>query len=127
MVKKNTLYKCEICGNVVDVVSAAAPEIHCCGQPMNEIISKTIEQEGKEKHIPIVTIEGNNINVKVGEIAHPMTEEHYIQLIQVVKDGKIIKEKRLCSTDSPEATFILDSVDEIKVRAFCNVHGLWIN
>ena len=62
MVKKNTLYKCEICGNVVDVVSAAAPEIHCCGQPMNEIISKTIEQEGKEKHIPIVTIEGNNIN-----------------------------------------------------------------
>lgn len=127
MVKSNTLYRCEICGNVIEVVDAKAPPINCCGQPMNELAPKNIEQEGKEKHVPIVTIEANKVNVKLGSVPHPMTEDHYIGLIQIVKDGKIIKEKRLYPNDKPEANFVLDDTTGIKARAFCNLHGLWSN
>ena len=127
MAKENTLYKCEICGNVVEVVNAGAGELVCCGEPMNELKPKSIEQEGKEKHVPIVNIEGNNVNIKLGNVPHPMTEDHYIELIQIIKDNKISKEKRLYPNDNPEANFLLDDTTGIKARAFCNLHGLWIS
>ena len=126
MTKENELYKCEICGNVVSVLEQAPGELVCCGKPMNLIEEKT-QDEGKEKHVPVIeTIEGG-IKVKIGSVAHPMTKEHHIKLIQIIKNEKVLFGKRLNPEDVPEVEFLGVSPDGITARAFCNVHGLWKN
>ncbi|MBW2996578.1 desulfoferrodoxin [Candidatus Woesearchaeota archaeon] len=127
MAEQNGIYKCEICGNVVSVIEAHEGELVCCGQPMKLLEEKTKEQEGKEKHVPIVEINGNNVKVKVGEVPHPMEAEHYIELIQITKDGKVIEGARLNPEDRPEAEFCLESTEGIKARELCNIHGLWVS
>lgn len=117
MAKKNGIYKCSVCGNVVSVIEAKDGELVCCGKPMNELQEKTIDEE-KEKHVPIV--KGNK--VMVGFMPHPMEEEHFIELIQVLLDGEIVEERRLKAGDLPEAEF---NVKFDSARALCNVHGLW--
>jgi len=127
MANANTIYKCEICGNIVSVIHNGPGELVCCGEPMNELNSKDIDDEGKEKHIPIIEIGGNKVLVKVGSVPHPMEESHYISLIQILKDGKVITGKRLYPDDAPEVEFILGNTEGIKARALCNIHGLWMN
>ncbi len=123
MTEINPIYKCGICGNIVDVLYAGAGELVCCGQPMNLLEEKT-KNEGQEKHVPVIEKTEKGIKVKVGSVLHPMEEEHHIQWIQVISNGKSYR-KFLKPGDAPEAEFdvLFESVDT--VRAYCNVHGLW--
>ena len=126
MVKVNGIYKCEICGNVVSIIEAAGPPIICCGKEMVLLEEKGAEQEGKEKHVPVVEINGNNVKVKIGSVPHPMEEKHYIQLIQIMSGDSIIAGTRLNPGEKPEADFCLgQSAEGITARALCNIHGLW--
>ena len=125
MAKQDGIYKCNVCGNVVSVIEAHDGELVCCGQQMVLLEAKTKEQEGEEKHVPVVEIEGNNVKVKVGSVPHPMEEDHYIELIQIIKDGKVLEGKRLKPGDEPVASFCLDNTEGITAREVCNKHGLW--
>jgi len=128
MAKQNGIYKCQICGNVVSVIEAKEPNVVCCGQEMTLLEEKTSEQEGKEKHVPIIEKTESGIKVKVGSVAHPMEAEHHIELIQLIKDDNIVIGKRLKPGDKPEAEFCcLVETERLKARALCNVHGLWIS
>ncbi len=127
MTKIGEIYKCEICGNVVSVAQEGVGTLVCCNQNMKLLEKQNIDKEGKEKHVPVLSMEGNKVTVKVGSIEHPMEEEHHIVLIQILKDNKVIKEKRLYPGEKPEAIFLLENTEGIKAREFCNLHGLWIN
>ncbi|TES92136.1 MAG: desulfoferrodoxin [Candidatus Cloacimonadota bacterium] len=117
------VYKCEVCGNMVEVIHEGAGELVCCGQPMKLFEEKTEEQEGKEKHVPVVEKIDNGIKVKVGSVPHPMEEKHYIEWLEVISDGKAYRQF-LNPGDAPEAFFDIEA-ENITVREYCNVHGLW--
>jgi superoxide reductase len=124
MAKKGKIYKCEICGNIVEVLEEGAGTLVCCGQNMTELSEKT-EDQGQEKHVPIIEINGNKAKVKVGSIPHPMEETHYIQFIQLLIDENIYT-KYLKPGQLPEAEFeIPTNYKEISAREYCNIHGLW--
>jgi len=130
MTEKNGIYKCNICGNVVEVIEAYQGELVCCGKPMDLLEEKTQAEEGKEKHVPVVETSGSKVKVKVGSIDHPMEKEHYIELIQILGDGEVIASARLKPGEKPEAEFSLDDIPEgtkITARELCNIHGLWIS
>lgn len=127
MAELNGIYKCEICGNVVSVIYAGVGELVCCGQPMKLLEEQTIEKEGKEKHVPVIEIDGNKVKVKVGSEPHPMEEKHYIGLIQLIRDNNVIAGKRLKPGDKPEAEFCLEDTSNLKAREWCNIHGLWVS
>ncbi len=122
MTKLNQIYRCPICGNIVEVLHTGMGQLVCCGQPMELLVEK-IEDIGYEKHLPIVENKESQITVTVGSIPHPMEESHYIELIEIIADGKVYKEF-LGPGDQPTANFSLKA-DKIEVRAYCNVHGLW--
>jgi len=126
MAKLNAIYKCEICGNVVSVLEAGKGELVCCGKPMNLLEEKTGEEEGKEKHVPVIEKTDAGIKVKVGSIPHPMEEKHYIELIQLIDDKGVVMGKRLKAGDKPGAEFCcLAETEGLKARILCNIHGLW--
>lgn len=128
MVKTDEIYRCKICGNIVSVVEGHDIEIHCCGMPMNLMDVNTTSSEGKERHVPIVEKTDSGVKVTVGSIIHPMEEDHFISLIQVLIDNKVIFEKHLKSTDRPVAEFIFNGdIEKVRARALCNEHGLWSN
>jgi superoxide reductase len=117
MTQKKEVYKCEICGNIVEVLHIGGGELICCGQPM-KLQKENIVDASHEKHVPI--IEGNKI--KIGSIEHPMTQEHYIEWIEATsKEGEVTK-IFLKPNSKPEAKF---SFKPISARAYCNLHGLW--
>ncbi len=119
------IYKCAVCGNTVSVVEPHPPEIVCCGQQMNLLEPKTIEEEGKEKHVPVIESEGDKVVVKVGSAPHPMEGSHFIELIQLLKGGKVVAEARLYPGQKPEAVFFVEDASGLEAREYCNVHGLW--
>jgi superoxide reductase len=122
MTKMLEIYKCNVCGNITMVVNAAKGELVCCGQPMIRQIEKTAD-EGKEKHVPVIEKTPTGILVKLGSVAHPMEEKHYIQWIEVIA-GDSLYVRALKPGQKPEAEFsVKDS--RMKVRAYCNIHGLW--
>ncbi|MFH1317163.1 MAG: desulfoferrodoxin [Candidatus Woesearchaeota archaeon] len=125
MAEKGQIYKCEVCGNVVSVFEAGSGDLVCCGQMMKLQVAKTAAEEGKEKHVPVVEINGNNVKVKVGSIPHPMEDKHYISIIQVLKDGKVVFCKKLMPGQEPEAEFQMDDTENLTAREYCNLHGLW--
>jgi superoxide reductase len=127
MTKLHEIYKCSVCGNVVSVMVLGGGTLVCCGKEMDLQEEKTGEQEGNEKHVPVVSVESGQVSVNVGSVDHPMEEDHYIVLIQLVKDGEVIAGKRLKPGDKPNATFCLDSIEGVKARIFCNLHGVWVN
>ena len=117
-------FKCNICGNLVELINDGGGELVCCGEPMEELVAKT-EEEGKEKHLPIVSEEKGRILIKVGEVPHPMTEVHYIQWITIEYNNKVQRVK-LNYSDKPEAYFdVNEDFHEIQVYEYCNIHGLW--
>jgi len=124
MTKINAIYKCKICGNIVEMVHTGEGELVCCRQPM-EIQEEKNQNEGMEKHIPVVSKTEKGYLVKVGSVIHPMEENHYIEWIEIILGGKIYR-KSLTSGQEPVAEFILDTKEEnVIARAYCNVHGLW--
>lgn len=125
MTKKLEMYKCGACGNFVEVVLSGEGELVCCGQPMNLLKANTTDA-AQEKHVPFFIKEDNQLEVRVGSVLHPMTDEHYIQFIEVVsEDGKYVKRKYLYPTDEP--TFLLKGYDigALTATEYCNLHGLW--
>ncbi len=125
MTNLKEIYKCEICGNIVEVLHTGAGELVCCGQPMKLQLEK-FKDEGNEKHVPVFEKEGNKITVKVGDVPHPMEETHFIEWIEVVfKSGKACK-VFLSPSDEPKAFFESDE-DVMQIREYCNLHGLWVN
>jgi len=122
MTKINQIYKCSICGNMVEILHAGAGELVCCGQPMELLIIKNTDL-GFEKHIPIIEKTKTEVIVKIGSILHPMEESHYVEFIEVIADNKIYK-KFLKIGDQPIAKFEIKS-DNVRAIAYCNIHGLW--
>ena len=123
MTKLRDLYRCEICGNVVEITHEGAPSLVCCEQPMNLLKAK-IEDEGKEKHVPVIEEDGSGIKVKVGSTAHPMEDKHYIKFIEVLTADKVLRAE-LKAGQAPEASFCIPKADVTGVREFCTVHMLW--
>ncbi len=125
MTKKYEIYKCEVCGNTVEMIHEGRGTLVCCGQPMILMKEKSTE-EGNEKHKPVVEQGDNGIHIKVGSIPHPMEETHYIEWIEVIrKDGKNCRTE-LKPGNPPEANFGAHIADVSEVRAYCNIHGLWV-
>jgi superoxide reductase len=116
------VYKCKICGNIVEVLHTGIGTLVCCGQPM-ELLSEKASDVGLEKHVPVVEKTAHVVKVKVGSVPHPMEEKHYIEWIQIIADGKYCR-KFLKPGDAPEAEFDIKA-ENISAREFCNVHGLW--
>lgn len=118
------IYKCRICGNLVHLLENGGGNLVCCGESMELLTAKT-SNEGLEKHVPVVSVLGNKVNVKVGSVDHPMVENHYITKIFVAYNNKIIV-KKLNYMDKPEADFIIDEeFKTLDVYEYCNLHDLW--
>ena len=117
-------YKCEICGKIVAMVKETPVDTMCCGQPMRELVPGTTDGV-VEKHVPVYTLEGNTVKVKVGSMEHPMTDAHHIEWIAIeTENGN--QRKELKPGDKPEATFALVPRDKVKsIYEYCNLHGLW--
>ncbi|HEC94514.1 MAG TPA: desulfoferrodoxin [Thermoplasmatales archaeon] len=123
MTKLREIYKCEVCGNIVEVLHAGVGELVCCGQPMKLMVEKT-EDSSVEKHVPFIEKIEGGVKVKVGQNQdHPMEEKHYIEWIQVIADG-VSYRRFLKPGDKPEVEFKIKA-DELEAREYCNVHGLW--
>ncbi|MCC7552216.1 desulfoferrodoxin [Candidatus Micrarchaeota archaeon] len=122
MTKLNEIYKCNLCGNITEVLHTGLGELVCCGQPM-KLQNEKIEDQGNEKHVPIIEKTETGFKIKVGSIEHPMEDNHYIEWIEIITDGKRYK-KHLKPGQKPEAEFDLRA-DNITAREYCNVHGLW--
>jgi superoxide reductase len=122
MTELKQVYKCNVCGNIVEVVHAGAGELVCCGQPMQLLQENTVDA-ATEKHVPVVEKTENGIKVKVGSEPHPMEEKHYIEWIEVIADGRVYR-KFLNPGDAPEAEFQI-TAENITAREYCNLHGLW--
>lgn len=116
-------YICKHCGNMVGMIKDAGVPIICCGEPMTELTPNTVEASN-EKHLPAVTVDGNNVHVEVGTVAHPMLAAHYIEWIylETEKGGQ---RKALAAGDAPVADFTVVDDKPVAVYAYCNLHGLW--
>ena len=116
-------YRCNKCGNIVELINNGGGELVCCGEPMVELKANTTDA-ATEKHVPVVEKDGDSMVVKVGSVAHPMTEEHYIRWIEII-NGDYVNRKYLKPGDKPEAFFYVKKADNLIVREHCNIHGLW--
>ena len=123
MAKLRGIYKCEICGNIVEVLHEGVGALVCCGEEMKEMEAKT-EDSSVEKHVPFIEKTANGVLVKVGQNQdHPMLEEHYIEWIQIIADGSAYR-KFLKPGGKPQAEFEIKA-NNITAREYCNIHGLW--
>ncbi|WP_319585713.1 desulfoferrodoxin [uncultured Desulfobulbus sp.] len=122
MSKINEIYKCTVCGNIIEVLHAGAGELVCCGQPMVLISENTVDA-AKEKHVPVITKVADGYKVTVGSVAHPMEDKHWIEWIELVADDKVYRQN-LKPGNAPEATFCIKA-DKVSAREYCNLHGLW--
>jgi superoxide reductase len=117
------VYKCEVCGNIVEVLHAGGGELVCCGQPMKLRVENTVDA-AKEKHVPVIEKIPGGFKVKVGSVAHPMEEKHFIEWVELIADGKAYREYLCPGGQVPEATFMLEAAT-VSAREYCNLHGLW--
>jgi len=122
MTEQKQIYKCNICGNIVEVLHVGAGQLVCCGQPM-ELLKEKTEDVGQEKHVPIIEKKETWIKVKVGNIPHPMEEKHYIQWIELIADDKVYR-SFLAPGNVPETVFSI-TAQKVSAREYCNLHGLW--
>jgi superoxide reductase len=122
MAERLQIYKCEVCGNIVEVLHEGQGELVCCGEAMKLYVENTVDA-AREKHVPVVEKVTGGAKVKVGSVAHPMEEKHYIEWIEVLVDGKAYRQF-LKPGDVPEAAFDLEA-ENITAREYCNLHGLW--
>ena len=123
MAKIHEVYKCEICGNIIEVVFASQGQFVCCGQPMTLQVENTVDAS-QEKHVPVITKIDGGVRVTVGSVEHPMIPEHYIEWIQIItEDGKSYR-KFLKPGEPPVAEFCVDA-EVVTAREYCNLHGLW--
>ncbi len=125
MLEKLQVYKCDICGNIVEVLNVGGGTLSCCGKPMTLLTENTVDA-AVEKHIPVAEEKDGELHIQVGSVEHPMLQEHFIQWIEVItKDGQVLR-KHLNAGEKPVATFKVKG-DVERVREYCNLHGLWSN
>ena len=118
------IYRCKHCGQMVAAIEQKGCPIMCCGEAMEELVPGTTDA-AVEKHVPVYEVEGNLVKVRVGEVAHPMTEDHYIQWV-LLKTKQGNQRKPLRPGEAPEVVFAICEGDEVEaVLAYCNLHGLW--
>ena len=122
MTARLQVYKCEVCGNIVEMLHEGAGELVCCGQPMKLYTENTVDA-AKEKHVPVIEKVKGGYRVAVGSVPHPMQDDHYIEWIELLADGKAYRQF-LKPADAPEAVFMIDAAD-VSAREYCNKHGLW--
>lgn len=122
MTEKKQIYKCNICGNIVEVLHAGVGQLVCCGQPMELLKEKTADA-GLEKHVPVIEKTEKGVKVKVGSIPHPMEQKHQIEWIEIIADGRVYR-KFLNPGDKPEAEFEI-TAEKVEAREYCSIHGLW--
>ncbi|MGD8241769.1 MAG: desulfoferrodoxin [Desulfobacterales bacterium] len=122
MAEKLQVYKCDLCGNIVEVLHGGAGELVCCGQPMKLFTENTVDA-AKEKHVPVVEKVDGGYKVKVGDVPHPMEEKHYIEFVELIADGKVYRQF-LNPGEAPEAMFCIEAA-QVSAREYCNLHGLW--
>jgi superoxide reductase len=122
MTTLNEIYKCPVCGNIVEVAHAGIGELVCCGKPMARMVANTVDAS-KEKHVPVVERTASGIKVRIGSVPHPMEEKHYIEFIEVIADGRVMR-KYLQPGVPAEAEFAA-LPGKLSVREYCNLHGLW--
>jgi superoxide reductase len=122
--KRGEVYKCSVCGNIVQVMYAGGGDLVCCGKPMLLQAENTVDA-AKEKHVPVIEKTTNGYKVKIGSVAHPMEEKHYIMWIELVADGKSYFQF-LKPGAAPEAEFCVIA-SGVTAREYCNLHGLWKN
>jgi superoxide reductase len=124
MLDNLTIYKCDVCGNIVEVMHGGKGKLKCCGSKMELMVENTVDA-AKEKHVPVMEKIDGGVKIKLGEVAHPMEEEHYIEWIEILTGNK----SYTCFLNpgySPEAEFKTDvDADNIIARAYCNLHGHW--
>ena len=122
MAERIEVYKCEACGNIVEVLHGGDGELVCCGEPMKLMVENKVDA-AKEKHVPVIEKISGGVKVKVGSVAHPMEDKHYIEWIEIIADGKAYRQF-LKLGEKPEASFQV-TADKIQAREYCNLHGLW--
>lgn len=124
MIEKKQVYKCDVCGNIVESLWNGQPDILCCGKPMVKMVANTVEAS-REKHIPVIERTGNTVKVKVGSVAHPMEPKHYILFIELLVGEMVLRQDLKEGDKVPEATFVVEGNAPLKARAYCNLHGFW--
>ena len=122
MAERLQIYKCEACGNIVEVMHGGDGELVCCGEPMKLFVENTVDA-AKEKHVPVVEKVAEGVKVKVGSVPHPMEDEHYIEWVEIIVDGKAYREF-LKPGGAPEAVFDIKG-EGVTAREYCTLHGLW--
>ena len=122
MPERLEVYKCELCGNIVEVIHEGSGDLVCCGEPMKLFKENTVDA-AKEKHVPVVEKTADGYKVTVGSVPHPMEEKHYIEWVELVVDGQAYRQF-LKPGEKPEATFCIKA-DKVVAREYCNLHGLW--
>ncbi|MFC1557722.1 desulfoferrodoxin [candidate division KSB1 bacterium] len=118
----NAVYKCGLCGNIVEVIHVGGGTLVCCDQEMTLLEANTVDA-AQEKHVPVIEKSDSSVTVKVGSVTHPMLEEHYIELIELIADGSVYR-KFLNPGDEPVAVFNI-TAESVTAREYCNLHGLW--
>ena len=122
MAEKLEIYKCDVCGNITEVMHGGKGAMQCCGQDMALLTENTVDA-AKEKHVPVIEKIDGGVKVKLGEVAHPMEEKHYIEWIEIIA-GDTVCLQFLKPGDAPEAAFKIEA-DNVTARAYCNLHGHW--
>jgi len=122
MAERLEVYRCNVCGNIVEVLHGGVGELVCCGEPMERLKENTVDA-AKEKHVPVIEKTQAGFKVKVGSVPHPMKPEHFIEWIELVADG-VAYRKFLAPGGAPEAEFCL-AAQKVSAREHCNLHGLW--
>ncbi len=118
------IYKCPVCGNVIEKLYDSSVPVVCCGKPMEEL-KAGVTDAAMEKHVPVCEVKDGRLTVKVGSVEHPMTKEHYIAFI-IAKAGETVMRRELTPEDKPEAEFCLNGYHgNVEVYEYCNLHGLW--
>jgi superoxide reductase len=122
MAERLEVYKCEVCGNIVEVLHGGKGQLVCCNQPMVKLEAGTVDA-AQEKHVPVVEKVSGGYKVKVGSVTHPMEEKHYIEWIELIADGRVYRQF-LNPGEAPEAFFPVEA-EKVTAREYCNLHGLW--
>jgi superoxide reductase len=122
MTERGAVYRCFTCGNIVEVLHAAAGELNCCGLPMERMQENT-QEASLEKHLPVVRISGPSVEAEVGSVPHPMEEKHHIEWIEVQAGDRVFR--RYLRPGEPAKASFMAGAEHIVVREYCNLHGLW--
>ena len=123
MTEKKEVYKCSVCGNIVEILHEGMGQLVCCNKPMDQQTENTVDAT-TEKHVPIITKTEDGATIRVGSVDHPMDDEHHIEWIEILV-GDYVNRKYLKPGDDPEAYFYVHKQPGAIVRSYCNLHGLW--